>query len=75
MMNCPRVAALVTEFFEGTMSQIERARFKFHIWWCKDCRVHVEKMEELVDALGTIPPDESVPEEIERLSSEFGKKE
>ena len=34
MMNCPKVAALVTEFFEGTMNAIDQARFKFHIWWC-----------------------------------------
>ena len=75
MMNCPRVAALVTEFFEGTMGAINQARFKFHIWWCKDCRVHVEKMEGLVDALGTIPPDEDIPEELERLSSDFIKQD
>jgi hypothetical protein len=74
MMNCPRVAALVTEFFEGTMSAIDRARFQFHIWWCKDCRMHVDKMDRLVDALSEIPPAEDVPEELERLSSEFGKK-
>lgn len=75
MMNCPRVAALATEFFEGTMSAINRARFEFHIWWCRDCRVHVEKMGDLVDALGTIPPDENVPEELERLSSDFIKQD
>lgn len=75
MMNCPRVAALVTEFFEGALGAIDRARFRFHIWWCRDCRLHVGKMEQLVEALGTIPPDEEVPEELERLSSEFGKRE
>ena len=74
MMNCPRVAALVTEFFEGTMSAINRARFQFHIWWCEDCRVHVEKMEGLVEALGTIPPEEEIPAELERLGSELVKK-
>ena len=51
MMNCPKVAALVTEFYEGTLSAINEARFKFHIWWCKDCRVHVEKMGDMVEAL------------------------
>lgn len=74
-MNCPRVAALVTEFFEGTMGAINRARFQFHIWWCKDCRVHVDKMGQLVGALGAIPPDEEIPENLERLSSELGKKD
>ena len=69
MMNCPRVAALVTDFLEGTMSALNRARFEFHIWWCKDCRQHVDKMGDLVDALGTIPP-EDIPEHLKSLIPE-----
>ena len=69
MMNCPKIRALATEFFEGALGAVSRARFKFHILWCKDCRVHVHKMEQLIDATGKLPPEDEIPARFEDLVS------
>lgn len=68
MMNCPRVRELVTEFLEGALIAVNRARFEFHIWWCRDCRVHVTKMRLLIEATGSLPPPEEVPEHLRDIA-------
>jgi predicted anti-sigma-YlaC factor YlaD len=68
MMNCPKVRALVTEFLEGALGAVNRARFEFHIWWCRDCRVHVVKMRQLIDATGRLPADEDLPDHLREIA-------
>jgi hypothetical protein len=72
MMNCPRIRELLTEFFEESLGAVNRARFRFHIWWCGDCRTHVEKMERLIEASGRLPPLEQVPKHARHLFGAAG---
>jgi len=67
MMNCPKVRALVTEFLEQALSAVSRARFEFHTWWCRDCRTHVEKMRQLIEATGRLPPIEDLPDHLREI--------
>ena len=64
MITCKDINALVTDFLDHSMSRWDRFRFRLHLIFCKNCRVHVHNMEQLIDAMGTIPEEEDVPEEM-----------
>jgi anti-sigma factor RsiW len=68
MMNCPKVRALVTEFFDGALGAVTRARFELHTWWCRDCRVHVVKMRQLIDATGRLPASDELPVHLRKIA-------
>ena len=61
LMTCRRVQRLVTDLFEGVTGPITRLRIRVHLLWCGDCRRHVDKMGDLISALGQIPPETEVP--------------
>ena len=64
MMTCKDINALVTDFLEHSMTLWDRIRFRIHMVMCTNCRNHVHKMEHMVDAMGSIPDDTQVPEEM-----------
>jgi len=68
MMNCPKIRDLATDFLDGALGAISRARYEFHIRWCRDCRVHVVKMRQLIDATGRLPADEDLPDHLREIA-------
>lgn len=64
MLTCKQVHELVTEYLEDKMSLWQRMRFGMHIMLCPHCRVHLKNMQKTVDALGRLPPEAEIPEEI-----------
>lgn len=64
MMNCRKVQQLVTDYLENAIGPVRRVRFELHLRLCRSCEVHVEKMGDLVKALGSLPPDTEIPEEL-----------
>ncbi len=63
MLNCRDVASLVTEYLESAMGPWRKANIRLHLLLCPDCRIHVNKMRKLVDALKQVPPTNRVSEE------------
>jgi anti-sigma factor RsiW len=43
-LTCQELVELVTEYFEGTLSPAERARFDAHVADCPGCENHLEQM-------------------------------
>ena len=73
-MTCKQLVELVTEYFEGTLSASDRARFGAHLETCSDCVVYVDQMRQTAKVLGslhkgTLP--ESRTEELLRVFREW----
>ena len=54
MITCRELSRLVTDYFDGVMSPAKRLGIRFHLLLCKDCRVHLVKMRQLITALDQI---------------------
>lgn len=63
MLTCQQMTALITDYLEGRMRLIDRARFQLHIGMCRHCRRYLRQMKLSVAVLGDMPP-EPVPDEV-----------
>jgi len=43
-MNCRQVVELMTDYLEGALSAVERARFEDHIAGCDGCRAYLAQL-------------------------------
>jgi predicted anti-sigma-YlaC factor YlaD len=72
MLTCQQVTALITDYVEGRMPFIDRARFQLHIGMCKHCRRYLRQMKLSVAVLGGLTA-EPVPDDImDSLLARFG---
>ena len=51
-LACQELVELVTDYFEGALSDRDRARFEAHIAGCDDCTLYVAQMREMLTVLG-----------------------
>jgi len=64
-VNCRQVVELMTDYLEGALSRVERARFEEHIAGCDGCRAYLQQLRTTRRVLGRLA-DEPVPAEVER---------
>jgi anti-sigma factor RsiW len=70
-MTCRELVELVTDYLEGALSPLDRARFEAHIEPCNDCTAYVHQMRETLVLLGTLPVDELSPQVESELRAAF----
>ena len=70
-LTCRQLVELVTEYFEGALSQSERSRFEEHIMSCPPCRTYLEQMRKTIRLLGNLPEESVAPEAEETLVAAF----
>jgi anti-sigma factor RsiW len=63
-MTCQEFVELVTDYLEGALDPVTRARFEEHMELCHGCEVYLRQMEETAARLGSIPVD-SLPEDAQ----------
>jgi anti-sigma factor RsiW len=71
MLTCKEITELVTEYAEGNLSFLDRARFLMHIGMCRNCRRYVRQVKAASRALGLVPPPELPPELEQELMRRF----
>lgn len=64
-LTCAELVVLVTDYFEGALSPVDRARFDEHIMTCPPCQAHLDQMRRTIDVLGRVP-QESLSTDVER---------
>ena len=64
-MNCRQVVELMTDYLDGALSPVERARFEEHIAGCDGCRAYLQQLRTTRRVLGRLA-DEPVPADVER---------
>jgi anti-sigma factor (TIGR02949 family) len=62
-MKCRQVVELMTDYLEGTLSPIDRARFEDHISGCDGCRAYLDQLRRTRQVLGRLA-NEPVPEPL-----------
>jgi anti-sigma factor RsiW len=70
-MSCRELVDLLTDYLEGALPDDDRARLEAHLSVCEACTMYVEQMREMLDALGTIEPEQVSPAAYEELSGVF----
>jgi anti-sigma factor RsiW len=53
-MTCQDLVALVTDYLDGALSDVDRARFEEHVELCPMCQVHLETLRTMVRELGEL---------------------
>ena len=64
-MTCRQVVELMTDYLEGALSAVERARFEDHIAGCDGCRAYLAQLRTTRRVLGRLA-DEPVPAAVEK---------
>jgi anti-sigma factor RsiW len=70
-MRCKELVEVITDYLEGTLPAIERARFDAHLTGCGPCRRYLEQMRTTIGALGKLTPETIDPAARARLLSIF----
>jgi len=61
-MTCQELVEVVTEYLEGTLSMLDKARFEEHLAVCPYCRIYLEQMRQTINALGKLTQESIAPE-------------
>ena len=70
-MSCKEFVELVTEYFEGSLSDAEIQRFEQHIEDCFWCGRYLEQMRVTIDTVGRIDEESISPAAKDALLHEF----
>ena len=53
-LSCAELVELVTEYFDGALSELDQTRFEEHVIFCEGCANHLLQMRETVGVLGRL---------------------
>jgi anti-sigma factor RsiW len=56
-MSCRELVDVITEYLDGTMARVDRARFEAHLAECPYCVNYLDQMRETIAALGGLTED------------------
>jgi hypothetical protein len=70
-MTCREFVELVTDYFEGALSEDETARFEQHVEGCEWCTTYLEQMRVTIETVGHIDEESIAPEMRETLLAVF----
>jgi anti-sigma factor RsiW len=70
-MPCQELVEVVTDYLEGRLSPVDRARFEEHIADCEYCETYLEQMHQTIRTLGRIPEESLSDDARETLLSAF----
>src|SRR5258708_14624883 len=66
-MNCRQVVELMTDYLEGALSTLDRARFEQHIAGCDGCTAYLAQLRmarKIMGRLADEPVPAAVPKEL-----------
>jgi anti-sigma factor RsiW len=70
-MPCHEIVAVMTEYLEGTLPELDRTRFEEHLAICDPCRTYLAQMRAMIGVLGRIDERSLPPEEQDQLLALF----
>ena len=60
-LTCQELVELVTDYIEGAMPAVERARFELHLARCTGCRNYLDQMQRTIQILGRLTEGDIAP--------------
>jgi len=70
-LTCRELVALVTDYLEGALPEVERRRFDAHLAGCAGCRIYLEQMRRTIATVGALRPEDLTPEAEQELLELF----
>jgi anti-sigma factor RsiW len=70
-LSCAELVELVTDYIEGGLPQVERARFEEHLTVCEGCVNYLDQMRTTIALTGQLRTDDLSPEMHAELVSAF----
>jgi anti-sigma factor RsiW len=57
-LSCRELVELVTDYFDGALSERDRERFEEHVVFCPGCASHLEQMRTTIAVTGALTEDD-----------------
>ena len=70
-MACQELVEVITGYLEGTLPELDRARFETHLASCASCQEYLEQMQALVRLTGKLTTRSLEPESVDSLLNAF----
>jgi anti-sigma factor RsiW len=70
-MACQELVEVITDYLEGTLPELDRARFETHLASCRACQEYVEQMKALVRLTGKLTARSLEPQTVDSLLGAF----
>ena len=70
-LACRELVELVTDYLEGALPPVERARFEEHLADCRHCRAYLDQMRRTIRALGALTEEALDPAARDELLRRF----
>jgi predicted anti-sigma-YlaC factor YlaD len=68
---CREVVELVSDYLEGALDAVDRARFEEHLAMCEGCSAYLDQMRTTVRLAGMVTPEALAPPFRDRLLEAF----
>ena len=70
MVTCQQLVEIVSDYLEGTLSEVELTELEHHLEICEGCEIYVEQVRATITVLRTLKePDGQVEPPPELLSA------
>ena len=60
-LTCQELVELITDYIEGALSDVDRARFEEHLAGCTGCRNYLDQMRRTIHAVGQLTEADLIP--------------
>jgi anti-sigma factor RsiW len=70
-ITCRELVELVSDYFEGALSDADRRRFESHVEMCEACTAYLGQMRETLRVVGSLEPEAISPEAEAELLAAF----
>ena len=70
-LACREVVELLSDYLEGALPAVERARVEAHLEMCPECVAYLAQLRTTIGALGRLREDEVPVRMLERLTAAF----
>jgi anti-sigma factor RsiW len=70
-MTCQELVELVTDYLDGALSELDRARFEEHIALCPMCQVHLEQLRLTIRELRSLRESDIDPDVLAEMQERF----
>ena len=70
-MSCKELVELVTDYLEGKLSAVDKARFERHLSTCNGCTTYLDQMRQTIRVMGHLHEETLTPEQWQDLLNLF----
>ena len=70
-LTCSELVELITEYLEGALPPVDRARFDRHLDVCLGCRTYLDQMRLTIQSIGRLGEESLPPQGREALLHAF----